>query len=117
MGRRTSAGARYAPATARRALAVLVISLGVVVAKSPGCSCSPRTQAFSAGLFEVVSAFSTTGLSLGITGQLDTFGRLVHHSAPCSGGRWAPITIMLALLKHGTRQRLVHYPEEAVLVG
>ena len=31
---------------------------------------------FSPALFEVVSAFSTTGLSLGVTGQLDTFGRL-----------------------------------------
>ena len=32
-------------------------------------------------------------------------------------GRLGAITIMLALLKHGTRQRLVHYPEETVLVG
>ena len=70
---------------------------------------------FSAGIFEVVSAFSTTGLSLGIAGQLDTFGRLLIIGAMFWGRR--AVTIMLALLKHGTRQRLVNYPEETVLVG
>ena len=76
----------------------------------------PGRVSFSAGIFEVVSAFSTTGLSLGITGQLDTFGRLLIIGA-MFWGRLGAITIMLALLKHGTRQRLVNYPEETVLVG
>jgi trk system potassium uptake protein len=103
------------PATVWRALAVLVISLGVVVAVSWLLLLSQDVP-FSAGIFEVVSAFSTTGLSLGITGQLDTFGRLLIISA-MFWGRLGAITIMLALLKRGTRQRLVNYPEETVLVG
>jgi trk system potassium uptake protein TrkH len=102
-------------ATVWRAIAVLVISLGVVVAVSWLLLLS-QGVAFSAGIFEVVSAFSTTGLSLGITGQLDTFGRLLII-ATMFWGRLGAITIMLALLNHRTRQRLVHYPEETVLVG
>ena len=98
-----------------RALAVLVISLGVVMVVTWLLLLS-QDVAFSAGLFEVVSAFSTTGLSLGITGQLDTFGRLLII-ATMFWGRLGAITIMLALLKHGTRQSLVNYPEETVLVG
>ena len=103
------------PATVWRALAVLVISLGVVVAVS-WLLLLTQDVSFSAGIFEVVSAFSTTGLSLGITGQLDTLGRLLIIGA-MFWGRLGAVTIMLALLKRGTRQRLVHYPEETVLVG
>ena len=103
-------------ATVWRAIAVLVISLGVVVAISWLLLLTQDVLSFSAGIFEVVSAFSTTGLSLGITGQLDTFGRLLIIGA-MFWGRLGAVTIMLALLKHGTRQRLVNYPEETVLVG
>ena len=71
---------------------------------------------FSAGLFEVVSAFSTTGLSLGITGQLDTVGRLLII-ATMFWGRLGAITIMLALVKHGMRQSLVKYPEKRCWSG
>ena len=67
-------------------------------------------------LFEVVSAFSTTGLSLGLTTQLDTFGRLLII-ALMFWGRLGAITIMLILLQRGPRERLIQYPEETVLVG
>jgi trk system potassium uptake protein len=101
--------------TVWRALAVLVISLGVVAVVAWLLLFTQNVE-FSAGLFEVVSAFSTTGLSLGVTGQLDTFGRLLIIGA-MFWGRLGAITIMLALLKRGTRQSLVKYPEETVLVG
>jgi len=102
-------------ATVWRALAVLMISLSVVAVVAWLLLFTQNVE-FSAGLFEVVSALSTTGLSLGITGQLDTVGRLLIILT-MFWGRLGAITIMLALLKHGTRQRLVNYPEETVLVG
>ena len=71
---------------------------------------------FSPVLFEVVSAFSTTGLSLGVTGQLNTFGRLVII-ALMFWGRLGAITIVLILLKRRGRESLAKYPEETVLVG
>jgi trk system potassium uptake protein TrkH len=101
--------------TVWRAIAVLVISLGVVMVAA-WLLLLTQDVTFSAGLFEVISAFSTTGLSLGVTAQLDTFGRLLII-ATMFWGRLGAITIMLALLKHSLRQRLVKYPEETVLVG
>jgi trk system potassium uptake protein TrkH len=94
---------------------VLVISLVVVMVASWLLLLSQDVD-FSPALFEVVSAFSTTGLSLGITGQLDTLGRLVLI-ALMFWGRLGAITIVLVLLKRGQRESLVKYPEEVVLVG
>jgi len=98
-----------------RAVVVLLISIGVVMA---GTWLLLLTQplAFSPALFEVVSAFSTTGLSLGVTGELDGFGRLVIIVL-MFWGRLGAITIMLALLKRRERDSLATYPEETVLVG
>jgi trk system potassium uptake protein TrkH len=101
--------------TVWRAIAVLVISLGVVMGVTWLLLLSQDVP-FSAGLFEVVSAFSTTGLSLGVTVQLNAFGRLLIILT-MFWGRLGAITIILALLKHTMRQRLVRYPEETVLVG
>jgi trk system potassium uptake protein TrkH len=98
-----------------RAVAVLVISLGVVIVGTWLLLLSQELD-FSPALFEVVSAFSTTGLSLGVTGQLNTIGRLLII-AIMFWGRLGAITIMIALLKRGTRERLKQYPEETVLVG
>jgi hypothetical protein len=98
-----------------RAVAVLVISLGVVIVGTWLLLLSQELD-FSPALFDVVSAFSTTGLSLGVTGQLNTIGRLLII-AIMFWGRLGAITIMIALLKRGTRERLKQYPEETVLVG
>jgi trk system potassium uptake protein TrkH len=98
-----------------RAVTVLVISLGVVLIATWLLLLS-QDLGFSPALFEVISAFSTTGLSLGVTGQLNTIGRLLII-AMMFWGRLGAITIMLALLKRGTRERLKQYPEETVLVG
>jgi trk system potassium uptake protein TrkH len=98
-----------------RAVTVLVISLGVVIVATWLLLLSQDLD-FSPALFEVVSAFSTTGLSLGATGQLNTIGRLLII-AIMFWGRLGAVTIMIALLKRGTRERLKQYPEETVLVG
>ncbi len=98
-----------------RAVVVLVISL-FVVTLATWLLLASQDLDFSSTLFEVVSAFSTTGLSLGVTGQLDAFGRLVLV-ALMFWGRLGAITIVLLLLKRSPRESLVEYPEETVLVG
>ncbi len=98
-----------------RAVVVLVISL-LVVTLATWLLLVSQDLDFSATLFEVVSAFSTTGLSLGLTGQLNNFGRLVLI-ALMFWGRLGAITILLVLLKRGPRESLAQYPEETVLVG
>jgi trk system potassium uptake protein TrkH len=67
-------------------------------------------------LFEVVSAFSTTGLSLGITSSLNQFGQFLLIIVMFIG-RLGAFTIMMALLDKEPRQNLVDYPEESVLLG
>jgi trk system potassium uptake protein TrkH len=102
-------------ATVWRAVTVLIVSLLIVLSASWLLLLSQDLE-FSAVLFEVVSAYSTTGLSLGLTGQLNTFGRIVIIATMFSG-RLGAITLMLALLKRSSRETLVGYPEETVLVG
>jgi trk system potassium uptake protein TrkH len=67
-------------------------------------------------LFEVVSAFSTTGLSMGITSSLNQFGQAILIIVMFFG-RLGAFTIMMALLDKEPRQNLVEYPEESVLLG
>ena len=67
-------------------------------------------------LFEVVSAYSTTGLSLGITTGLNTIGRLIIIFTMFAG-RLGAITIMIALLGRDKGKKLIDYPEESILVG
>jgi trk system potassium uptake protein TrkH len=98
-----------------RSLVVFVISLSLVILAT---WLILLTNPFSLdqALFEVVSAYSTTGLSLGITTGLNTFGRLVIIFTMFAG-RLGAITIMISLLGRDKRQNLVDYPEESILVG
>jgi trk system potassium uptake protein TrkH len=113
---RVRAGQRaISMATVWRAITVLFISLGVVLIATWLMLFTQKLD-LSSVLFEVVSAFSTTGLSLGVTGQLDTFGRLLVI-ALMFWGRLGAVTIVLVLLKRRGHESLAKYPEEIVLVG
>ncbi len=65
--------------------------------------------------FEVVSAFSTCGLSLGLTSELNEFGRAIVMFM-MFWGRLGALTILVGLAKTN-KPRLVHYPEEKILIG
>jgi trk system potassium uptake protein TrkH len=67
-------------------------------------------------LFEVVSAYSTTGLSLGITTGLNNIGRLIIIFVMFAG-RLGAITIMISLYGRDKGKKLVDYPEESILIG
>jgi trk/ktr system potassium uptake protein len=98
-----------------RALVVFVISFSLVILAT---WLLLLTNPFNLeqSLFEVVSAYSTTGLSLGITTGLNTIGRLILIFTMFSG-RLGAITIMIALLGRETGTKLVDYPEETILIG
>lgn len=65
--------------------------------------------------FEVVSAFSNTGYSLGLTGEMGTASRILI-AFTMFWGRLGPLTLVVALAQRG-RQTLVHYPEEKIIIG
>lgn len=98
-----------------RALVVFVISISLVILAT---WLILLTNPFSLDqvLFEVVSAYSTTGLSLGITTGLNTIGRLIIIFTMFAG-RLGAITIMISLLGRDTGKNLVDYPEESILIG
>lgn len=97
-----------------RALAILVISLTYV---SFIIICMLIIEDFSMEqvVFEVVSAFGTVGLTLGITPELSTFSRLLIIITMFVG-RLGPLTFALAI---GEKKKKVNikYPKEDILVG
>lgn len=66
-------------------------------------------------LFEVCSAFGTTGLSMGITSQLSTLGKLILIITMVIG-RIGIINLLL-LLKKEAQPVHFHYPKERVIIG
>jgi trk system potassium uptake protein len=65
--------------------------------------------------FEVVSAFGTVGLSLGVTPELSSFGKIIIIILMFVG-RLGPLTIAFALTKKQTQAK-IRYPEEKILIG
>ncbi|QNB44925.1 Trk family potassium uptake protein [Thermanaerosceptrum fracticalcis] len=68
-------------------------------------------------LFEVTSAFGTVGLSLGITPNLSSLGRLaIIFTMFC--GRVGPLTLAFALAqKRALVMNQIKYPEERIIIG
>ncbi|MDI6757396.1 MAG: potassium transporter TrkG [Endomicrobiia bacterium] len=67
------------------------------------------------GMFEIVSAFGTVGLSAGITPQLGAAARVILILTMITG-RIGPLTLAMSAV---TRQEkdLIEYPEERVVIG
>jgi trk system potassium uptake protein TrkH len=65
--------------------------------------------------FEVVSAYSNTGYSLGITGDLGPLS-LVLVALTMFWGRLGPLTLVVALAQR-RRKTLIRYPEEKIIIG
>lgn len=74
------------------------------------------TQGFLPLCFEVVSAFGTVGLSLGLTPQLTVAGKLVI-SLLMYIGRVGPLTLVLALGEDSQSSGKVLYPEGRIMIG
>lgn len=117
-GRRaaTVAGRSIPQANIQRAVAVVLVSVGVVAAATWLLLLAHPQFALDAALFEVVSALSTCGLSLGITGELSNLGRAIIMLV-MFWGRLGALTIMVALWQRRSTSGLIEYPEESILVG
>ncbi len=102
--------------TVRRATSVLLVSVTVVAIATWLLLLTNDTFRIDTVLFETVSALSTTGLSLGITDELNTTGRFIIMGV-MFWGRLGAMTIMIALLQRGAKPPLVQYPEETLLIG
>jgi trk system potassium uptake protein len=102
--------------TVVKSIAIFIICLIVV---STGVLIMVRVEpdkSFLSLLFEVVSAFATVGLSLGITPFLTAFGKLCLIIMMYLG-RVGPLTLVLAVGSRVVLPSKVEYPEGKILIG
>ncbi|WP_120077814.1 TrkH family potassium uptake protein [Aurantiacibacter odishensis] len=105
---------RFGHAIERQALTVIVLAGSLIFAATTYLSIITPLP-FEALLFETISAFSTVGLSTGITADLPPAGQLVII-ALMFVGRVGTITVATALALGG-EPRPYRYPEENPIVG
>lgn len=100
-----------------RALAVMIISVGVVTTATFLLTLSEHSlrKDFMEMLFEVTSAFGTVGLSMGLTPELSPLGKLIIILTMFIG-RLGPLTLAFALSQKQSQEKF-RYPEEKVLIG
>jgi len=113
---RAHVGGRSLPVQmVQKAAAVLTISL-FVVTFATWVLLMTHDVALNVALFEVISAFATCGLSLGMTGELNLLGQFIIILM-MFWGRLGALTIIVALAAQSKTSPLVSYPEESILIG
>ncbi|MGH2945505.1 MAG: TrkH family potassium uptake protein [Solirubrobacteraceae bacterium] len=110
----TAFGRRVPEPAHRQALLVAFVAMNAVVI---GTLVLIAVSDFSLSrtLFEAISAFSTVGLSTGITGEFSTTGKLVLIGLMFIG-RTGPYTVAVAVALRERRRRY-RFPEERPIVG
>lgn len=99
-----------------RAMAIIMIAISVVISMIMILSFT-ESASFMEIVFEVISAFGTVGLTLGITPYLSFIGKIIIIITMFIG-RLGPITMAVALMLKQSRDRgTIQYAEERVLVG
>ncbi|MCK6545416.1 hypothetical protein L6R52_06065 [Myxococcota bacterium] len=107
-------GRRIDAPIVHRAMAVTILSLGIVTAGAMLLLFTQQTIAFEALVFEAVSAFATVGLTIGATPALDDPGKLIVMALMLIG-RVGPLTAVAALELGKTPAH--RFPREEVIVG
>ncbi|MEW2375723.1 potassium transporter TrkG [Micromonospora sp. NPDC047812] len=106
---------RVATASQRQAITVALLSVALVVGGTVLLVFLTEGVPGYAALFEVTSAFTTTGLSVGIAASLPQNGQLALIILMFVG-RIGPLTLGSAIALN-TRRRLYRYAEEQPIVG
>ena len=97
-----------------RSFVVLVLAISAIFVATFLLTVTENISVLTA-LFEVVSAFGTVGLSLGLTPQLSDTGRVIII-VMMTIGRLGPLTIFYALAQR-LKPTDVRYPEEPIIIG
>lgn len=103
--------------TVMRALAVVISSITcvLVVALLLTITEDMLEEHFLEVLFEATSAFSTTGLSMGLTSDLSPIGKIIIIITMFAG-RLGPLTLAFALANK-KRASKIGYPEDHIMIG
>jgi trk system potassium uptake protein len=107
-------GRRISSAAQRRAIAIILVGLMLVVSAALALSVLSDLPMRDVA-FEAVSAFGTVGLSTGITAQLPDSGKAIIIFLMFAG-RVGPVTLGAALIIR-YRQQSFRYPQEDPIIG
>ena len=97
-----------------KSLMILILALALLLCTERSLLSAARFSAFDL-FFEVVSAFGTVGLSLGVTPHLSMLGKLVIIATMFIGR--TGIFAMALGFAHREKEHLFEYPSANVLVG
>lgn len=102
-----------------RALTLIFVAL-LILASATLILCAtqplPKSSSLETVTFEVLAAFGTTGISLGLTPHLTFLGKIIIMFLMFIG-RVGLYTVMFSILNADRKQRGYRYPEESVLIG
>jgi len=96
-----------------KALAIVIISLFYIIVVTT-IILSIESFTTDKVIYEVISAFSTTGLSMGITADLGRISKLILVVTMFIG-RLGPMTVALAFTSN--KKSSIKYPKEDILIG
>lgn len=105
---------RIAKENVYRAVTMTLMSLMLLVIATMLLSVTEHAE-FLAVLFEAVSAFGTSGLTIGLTPELTTAGKVLVIILMFMG-RTGPLTLAYALKPKGSKE-LYRYPEGKITIG
>lgn len=97
-----------------KALTITMLSLGLIIVVTMVLT-TTEDQQFIKILFEVTSAFGTVGLSIGLTPELSSVGKLII-AFTMFAGRLGPLTLAYALGPKSEKE-LFRYPEGKITIG
>ncbi|ATP39160.1 Ktr system potassium uptake protein D [Solibacillus sp. R5-41] len=98
-----------------RSFAVLIFAIFMVLGATMLLLITEKHATMTEIIFEITSAFGTCGMSLGITGDLSTFGKVVIMILMFIG-RVGLISFLYSL-GGKTNKKNYHYPKERVIIG
>ncbi|WP_226678719.1 TrkH family potassium uptake protein [Mesobacillus jeotgali] len=108
-------GRRMDPGIIFKSLTVTLISLFLVVLITMVLTITEQGKDFLMIFFETVSAFSTVGLSMGLTPELSSIGKILI-TITMFAGRVGPLTLAFAVAKK-RKENHYRYPAGKVMIG
>ncbi|WP_406796345.1 MULTISPECIES: TrkH family potassium uptake protein [Brevibacillus] len=106
---------RILPHMVYKSLTLTMISLFIVLVMTMVLSITETSARFEMILFEVTSAFATTGLSMGLTPHLTPIGKILIVLTMFAG-RVGPLTIAIALAQRKQKEYF-RYPKGKITIG
>lgn len=97
-----------------RSMLIMILASSLVITSTFFLMLSDQGD-FLTTMFEVISAFGTVGLSMGMTPELTVPGRLIIMLTMFMG-RLGPVTVAFALSR-SQRTNIIGFPEEKIILG